>query len=235
MGVGGDTPGPVTDDMQFESKRLNRLSSLLRDYLALLNLTSNLDYTKLLYSILSPLSSPILKDQRHQDKGNGLSSGEDQDAPDGGVLQSKNGQHLPGGEGTMEGYLPPLPQRPGDGVPLVQPGQPARRPFVFSCQGLARGGGGGGGFYQPRDTPPPSRWRTVSGGSRSLTVRKGRRGMGAAQLPTSAGHHPLDTVAIRGTASPKCHLCVLQISPTVVGTPQHEASKNCRRMAAMRH
>ena len=37
-----------------------------------------------------------------------------------------------------------------------------------------------GPFCHPHDTTPPSRWRTVSDGARSPTVRKGGRGTGVA-------------------------------------------------------
>ena len=39
---------------------------------------------------------------------------------------------------------------------------------------------------------------------------------------------------VDGECFPKCDACGMQVSPTVIGTYHHEATKTCRQMAAMR-
>ena len=46
--------------------------------------------------------------------------------------------------------------------------------------------------------------------------------------------HQRHNVVIRGECFSRCHLCRMQVSYNVLGTPKHENSKTCQRMATKR-
>jgi hypothetical protein len=46
--------------------------------------------------------------------------------------------------------------------------------------------------------------------------------------------HPRDEVIIGGECMPRCRRCGMQVAWSAIGTPAHEGSKTCRRMAAQR-
>ena len=47
--------------------------------------------------------------------------------------------------------------------------------------------------------------------------------------------HPRNEVVIRGQCLPQCRRCGMQVSWSTIGSPAHENSKTCRRMAEQRH
>merc|ERR1712086_299826 len=46
--------------------------------------------------------------------------------------------------------------------------------------------------------------------------------------------HPRDLISVRGETLPRCEVCGMQVSAEVLGSRQHEATRTCKTVCAMR-